>query len=172
MTLIDVALVVCTALDEAGTKAVLTGGGAATAYAPKSYESQDLDYVITFGGGRPAVEALADLGFETRPEKHYTHPGTRFTVEFPPGPLAVGDDFITSWDTLRRGDLLLHIITPTDSVRDRLSAYLHWNDLGSLEVALAVAKAQRDRIDLALVEDWCRREGAADKFELFRRRLG
>lgn len=36
-----------TALTEAGVTAVLTGGSAATFYAPHAYQSGDLDFVVT-----------------------------------------------------------------------------------------------------------------------------
>ncbi len=45
--LISVAFEVCTALEAAGTTAVLTGGSAATFYAPEAYQSVDIDFVIT-----------------------------------------------------------------------------------------------------------------------------
>lgn len=171
-SLTELAFVVCTALNQVGTKAILTGGAAANFYAPQEYLSQDLDFVVKFGGGAAAAEALQQLGFELRPEKLYAHPATIFTLEFPPGPLMVGDDFISNWDTLEREDLLLHIISPTDSVRDRLAAYLHWNDFASLESALAVANRQREKLDINLIENWCQREGGTAKYEIFRKRLG
>lgn len=46
-SLTDVAFAVCTALHRAGYTSVLTGGSAATFYAPTAYQSKDLDFVIT-----------------------------------------------------------------------------------------------------------------------------
>lgn len=172
MPLTDIAFVVCTALDSRGTRAVLSGGGAATYYAPQAYQSQDLDFVIEFYGGRGDQEALAEVGFLPEVRSHYRHHASPITLDFPEGLLAVGDETIETWDTVERGGLLLHIITPTDSVRDRLAAFLHWGDRASLETALAVARAQRQRIDLKLIEDWSRREGGEAKFEEFKRKLG
>lgn len=117
-TLGDVGFAVCTALDRVGVTAVLTGGSAATWYAPQAYQSRDLDFVITLKA--PAgVAALTELGFVERGQV-YRHPSTHFTLDFPRGPLAVGDELLTTWRTERRGTELLHMITPTDSCRDRL----------------------------------------------------
>lgn len=48
--LFEVAMAVCSALDRAGITAVLTGGSAATYYAPEAYQSSDIDFVaVRFG---------------------------------------------------------------------------------------------------------------------------
>ncbi len=168
MTLREVAFAVCTAFDHHGIVAVLSGGGAATIYAPNDYQSRDIDWVTEWRG-HGGQQVLNKLGYVLQGQQ-YVHTSNPFTLDFPPGPLMVGDDEIQKWDTLFEGSQLLHVISPTDSVRDRLAAYLHWNDVPSLEVALAVARHQP--IDLPLVEEWCRREGRPDRFEVFRRRLG
>ena len=108
-SLIDIAFIVCTALDEVGIKAVLTGGSAATFYAPQSIQSFDLDFVITFRKeGSQGAEVLNKLGFEKTGD-YYKHPDCDFPLEFPPGPLMVGDDSIMSWSTERKGDHLLYV---------------------------------------------------------------
>lgn len=168
-TLAEVAFAVCTALDRISITAVLTGGSAATYYAPDAYQSRDLDFIVTLqapGGGAE----LEELGFIERGQV-YRHPHTHFTLDFPRGPLAVGDDLITEWRTDRRAGELLHVLSPTDSCRDRLASFLFWNDFSGLEQALGVARAQRRRVDLAKVEAWCRKEGHLAKFVLFQSRL-
>lgn len=69
---------------------------------------------------------------------------------------------------MREGEDLLHILEPTDCVRDRLAWFLFGNDYSALEQALAVAA--RHPIDFDLVERWCQVEGAGAKYEMFRRR--
>ena len=164
-TILDVAFTVCTAMDRTGVRAVLTGGSAATVYAPEAYQSDDLDFVITFGSvaaDKKAREALDVLGFVEKPRGGgvFFHPQSMYSLEFPPGPLAVGGDFIFDYDTMQRGDQVLHIISPTDSVRNRLMWLYHSQsrDVGSLRAAVGIALAQRPRIDLALIEDWSKRE--------------
>lgn len=83
----------------------------------------------------------------------------------------IGDDHITAWSTVRRGDEVVHVLTPTDSCRDRLAAFLFWNDFSGLEQALAVCSARPD-VDLAVVRDWCQRCGEPKKWALFAGRVG
>lgn len=169
-TLKDLAFIVCTALDQSGIKAVLTGGGAATVYAPEAYQSRDLDFILSYqssiksGSAKPLIE----LGF-SESGGVYRHPSTPFPVEFPPGPLAIGDEIIRSFDTIRDANRVLHILTPTDCVRDRLSWFLYNNDYAGLDQAVVVAKSQI--IDIELVRRWCSVQDETRKFDLFLARL-
>ena len=88
----DVCFAVCTELAHVGTVAVLTGGSAATYYAPEAYQSQDADFVITFSSdAERAAVTLRDLGYRELGGT-YKHDRNIFTLEFPPGPLAIGND--------------------------------------------------------------------------------
>jgi hypothetical protein len=169
-SLIDVAFAVGTALDAAGIIAVLTGGSAANFYAPQKYRSYDVDFVIQLESHNSSGKVvLESIGFAPQGEL-YAHPRTPFTLEFPPGPLGVGEDIVTSWETVKRADEILHVISRTDSVRDRLAAYYHWNDTASLFTAVDVA--QTGTIDFDLVEKWSRRERNAEKYGRFLAQLG
>lgn len=161
----EVAFAVCTALHQAGITAVLTGGSAATVYAEGAYQSRDLDFVLTFAapGGS---EVLAALGYRLVGNV-YHHAVNPLTLDFPPGPLMVGGEIVSAWDTLREDETLLHILKPTDCCRDRLAGFLFWNDRGSLAQALAVARVQRKRIELPVIRAWCEREGRLEKFAEF-----
>ncbi|HEY0394086.1 MAG TPA: hypothetical protein VGD01_06280 [Candidatus Elarobacter sp.] len=128
MSLIDGAFVVCTALDEVGITAVLCGGSAATYYAPAAYMSADNDFVMTVDMPRRDISAIvAPLGFREE-GRIYVNEAVAWTLDFPRGPLAIGRDVVTAWDTVRQGDRLLHVISATDSVRDRFMHYFAWND--------------------------------------------
>ena len=170
MTLRELAFIVCNAMDAAGTKAILSGGGAAAVYAPEACQSNDLDFIFEFWStvARPSAQPLFDLGFVQQGQS-YIHSQTPYTVEFPTGPLAIGDELITEWDTLREGELVLYILRPTDCVRDRLAWFLFNNDFSSLEQALAVAR--HNPVDLDLIEHWCMREGEPGKYQTFADRL-
>lgn len=163
--LVDVAFAVCTALSGHGTIAVLVGGSAATYYAAGLYQSHDADLVITVDGEWGAAkQSIIDLGF--RPKNGMlTHPKSVFTLDFLPGPLAVGGELIKRYNTVYRSDEFLYIITRTDSVRDRLAAYYHWNDHSSLSVAIAIATG--GEIDMDAIEAWSRREGRPDRYREF-----
>jgi hypothetical protein len=158
-TLADVAFAACTALDRAGEVAVLCGGSAATYYVPEAYQSRDLDFVLRFAARARAVDdALRPLGYTRAPEGLYRNPRIAYTIEFPPGPLAIGSETVTSHATERLGGLVLHVYTPTDVVRDRFMHYWAWGDQSALRVALAVAGARAPEIDAASVKAWAARE--------------
>lgn len=164
MTVSEVAFEVGTVLAEASIEAILSGGGAATIYAPEAYQTRDLDFILM--SRRASGLPILALGFRTIPGTGmYDHPDIPFTLEFPPGPLAVGDEVITSWEILRDGERTLSILTPTDCVRDRLAAAIHWRDRASLVQAAAVAK--RQKIDLDRVRTWCVAKGGERTFEDF-----
>lgn len=139
----------------------MTGGSAATFYAPQRYVSDDIDFVVTFSGSG-ATEVLRSLDFVLRGDL-YVHKRSRYTIDFVRGPLAVGDDLIARWDTVKRKRLKLHIIRRTDSVRDRLAAYYHWNDVQSLHTARDVALS--GPVDWQIVRRWSRNEGQLAKLE-------
>jgi hypothetical protein len=170
-TLTQLAFIVGGCLHKAGVSAVLTGGGAATVYAPDAYQSRDLDFVLNFWssiGSSP--ECIHQLGFR-RSGNSYVHDFTPFTLDFPPGPLSIGDEVITSWSTLEEDGAVLNVITPTDCVRDRLSWFLFYQrfDLAALDQALAVAS--RQEIDLNRVRAWAIEEGAFERYTIFEARL-
>jgi hypothetical protein len=76
---------VCATLDRHGVRVVLSGGGAASIYAPNRYESMDLDF-IAVGLSRKVDSAMHELGFAKERQRYWTHPDSRFWVEFPAGP--------------------------------------------------------------------------------------
>jgi hypothetical protein len=90
----DVCFAVCTALHIAGTVAELTGGSAATYYAPAAYQSGDADFIIKFSiDATSAADAIRNLGYRETGGSYFHHENL-FTLEFPPGPLAIGDDLV------------------------------------------------------------------------------
>ena len=166
--LLDVAFEVSTALYGAGIGAVLTGGSAAAFYCA-AYQSADVDFVVNFGDWHAPMEpVLQSLGF-VHDGSHFAHPRSAYTVDFPPGPLGIGGEIITAWETVHRDGQVLFVLSRTDSVRDRLAAFFHWDDRSSLRIALLVARS--GPIDLEAIRAWSAREGAAAKFAEFERRL-
>jgi hypothetical protein len=170
-TLREVAFVVCTELDRSGVTAVLTGGSAAAVYAPGVCQSPGLDFVAqALAAGARGAQALESLGYRFE-KTTYRHPENPLTLNFPASQLAVGGNLVRTWATLHESSFLLHILSPTDCCRDRLTGFLFWQDRGSLIQAAAVAGAQHDRVDLESVRRWCAREGHADAFREFIRVL-
>lgn len=165
-SLIAVAVHVARALGGAGIRAVLTGGACASLHTDGRIKSFDLDFVLQ--GVVPARrldEAMAAAGF-ARKGSQYFRPGVRFVVEFPAGPLGIGtDDRIRPLEQRIRGATLL-ALSPTDSCRDRLAGFYHWNDRQCLSAAVAIAR--RHRVDMSLIRRWSVREGFLAAFEEFR----
>jgi hypothetical protein len=164
-TLAEVAAAVSGALKRAGIAAVLTGGACAAVYSEGAYQSADLDFVIRGKGTRHSLDAaLASIGFVRRGDR-YLHPQSAFFVEFPRGPLAIGDDFdIRPVDVkLRTGSVVA--LSPTDACRDRLAAFYHWSDRQSLGAAVEIAR--RRRVNRDVIRRWSRREGHRTKCQEF-----
>lgn len=164
----QLAALVCTTLEDHGVRVVLSGGGAASIYAPNPYESMDLDF-IQIGLSRRVDSAMRELGFQKERGRHWTHPDTEFWIEFPPGPVQVGDEVIHHFAERQTSHGTLRILTPTDCVMDRLAWYYHANDAQGLEQAVAVAAA--NDVDMDRIQEWSNRERAGEKFERFRERL-
>ncbi|MGA8473580.1 MAG: hypothetical protein WB681_00805 [Candidatus Cybelea sp.] len=162
----DVCFAVCTALHRSGTVAVLTGGSAATYYAPASCQSRDADFVVKFSMDRAhAADAIRDLGYRELGGT-YHHETNPFTIEFPPGPLAIGDELVRSYDTIQRDDEALHVLSRTDCVRDRLASFYFFTDRSALAAAIAVARS--GSVDFSKIERWSIKEGKASRFAEFR----
>lgn len=164
-TLRDVIQAVSTTLRRHHIDAVLTGGACASLYSRGDYLSQDLDYIIRGPVTRPLLDrAMAEAGFR-RTGAQYTHPRTTFFVEFPAGPLAVGDDDLVEPVEIRVGRVHVMALSATDSCRDRLAAFYHWNDFQSLRVAAAIAR--RQPVDIEAIRRWSEREGRTEEFRRF-----
>ena len=100
---------------------------------------------------------------------HYRHPTAPFFVEFPAGPLGIGADLTVEPVAYRVGKLSVRALSPTDSCRDRLAGFYHWNDRQSLMAAVAIAR--RHRVDITAIAKWSEGEGEMVAFEQFRRLL-
>ncbi len=119
-SLVDVAFEVGTALERANIQAVLCGGSAAVFYSEGIYASEDLDFVLRYGeSGDRVIGVLEQLGFVTDASRQFKHPLTTYSLEFPRGPLLIGDKLIESHDVARnsKGETPRDL-TPIDCVCD------------------------------------------------------
>lgn len=169
MSLGELAAFVCSHLKNNGIHTVLSGGGCASIYTEHIYQSYDLDLVETMSTNRNTLRnIMKEIGFSEQ-NRYFTHPDTPFFIEFPPGPLSVGDepvkDIVTK--TFPTGELRL--ISPTDCVKDRLAAYYHWDDRQCLEQAVMVA--EHHPIDLHEILRWSRHENKEAAYELIKERF-
>lgn len=164
--LASVAIRVGSALQRHGIHGVLTGGACASFYSGGTYQSADVDIILSGAVARAALDAaMGSIGFVRRRD-HYVHPSHRFFVEFPRGPLAIGADHRIKPVEFRRGNRRMLVLSATDACRDRLAAFYHWNDRQSLAVAVAIAV--RNPVRMGVIRPWSAGEGAIDRFEEFR----
>jgi hypothetical protein len=167
-TLQEVAVTVGAHLNRRGIRAVLTGG-ACVAIHTGTYVSKDADYVIQSNVRQQTLEdALGELGFSRRGDQ-YVHPEVPFFIEFPPGPLSIGDDLNIVPTDLTVGGIAALGLSATDSCRDRLAAFYHWDDRQALELAVDIARKQP--VDLDVVRRWSDAEGKADEHDEFLRKV-
>jgi hypothetical protein len=169
MTQPEIGAYVVSHLKKAGISVVLSGGAVVSIYSQARYVSKDLDLVNIYSL-RPSVikKAMEEIGFEVI-GRHFKHPNSKFIIEFPPGPLSVGEEAIKDIVEKNYDTGVLSLISPTECVKDRLAAYYHWNDNQALEQSLLVATHQE--INLEEIKRWSKREGMVGKFELFISRL-
>jgi hypothetical protein len=124
-----------------------------------------MDFILLRSVAQAELDAaLRSIGFRRRGDR-YLHPRTRFYVEFPRGPLAIGGDYRIRPVEHRRRDRRALVLSPTDSCRDRLAAFYHWNDRQSLAGAVSIALV--NRLNLATIRRWSTTEGAEAGFEEF-----
>lgn len=167
-TIEDVAAIVSEALRKSGISAVLTGGAVVTLYSENRYRSWDLDFVVE-GLSKKVDPTMFSLGFMKEKGRHFVHPKSKFFVEFPAGPLAIGEEPVKEIAERKTRSGMIRLLPPTECVMDRLAAFYHWNDSQALDQAIAVASLHP--IKLEKVRSWSKREGMADKYRLFLKTL-
>lgn len=170
-TLTEVAAIVSEALKKAGIAATLSGGGAVAIYSDNQYQSKDLDFVTAaiIAELEPALTPLGFVRTAVPRLSQFEHPLIEWYVEFPPSPLAFGNLYVDHKDcaVIEMAVGELRIITPTQSVMDRLAAAFHWNDPQSQDQAILVAASQQ--IDWESLQLWFKNEGESDaKYQQFR----
>ena len=144
-SLAAVAVTVGDALRRHGIRAVLTGGPCASLYTRGAYQSRDMDFIVAGAVTQPGLDrAMASVGFQRRGDR-YVHVQVLFYVEVPRGPLAIGDDYQIVPVTRSTAAGRALVLSATDSCRDRLAAFYHWNDRQSLDVAGVHCAAQPGR---------------------------
>ncbi len=82
--------------------------------------------------------------------------------EFPAGPLAVGNEPVAEIIEIEFPTGRLRLLSPTDCVKDRLSAYYHWQDRQCLEQAVLVAA--ENAVNFSEIERWSEQEGMLKEY--------
>jgi len=170
-TVEEVAAIVSDALEEAGITATLSGGSAVTIYTKNQYLSRDLDFV-TAAMLADLDPVMTELGFEHTgvPRlSQFEHSKIEWYVEFSASPLTFGHLYADPDEcaVLELPVGKLRIITPTQSVMDRLAAAYAWNDEQARDQAIMVATSQE--VDWDVLQKWYSEEGVEEReFHRFR----
>ena len=157
------------ALEKEEIKVVLSGGSAVSFYSSDQYVSKDLDLINVSFAKRSEIKLVMEkLGFKEK-GRYFINPETQFFVEFPDGPLSVGEEPVREISEFELATGILKIISPTDCVKDRLCAYYFWNDQQGLAQAILVSKSQN--VNLKEIKRWSKTEGKEKEYEIFKHKL-
>ena len=160
--------IVCQALKDAGIDSFLSGGAVVSIYSNNEFESYDLDFV-SFADRRKIKSVMAGLGFIQDRSRLFRHPDSPYMVEFPGTAMVIGEEPINEFAERVVDGKTLKLLTPTDCVKDRLAAYIHWGDRQGLEQAALVARQHPCK--LSSIEAFCRNEGSPKAFQDFEAKL-
>ena len=171
MSMEELAAFVCEALEKEGIETVLSGGCCVELYSKGRYTSDDIDLIDRYNGGHRKIKQIMEkLGFqEYKMKRYFVHEDTDLFIEFPRGPLGVGDAPVQEVSTRETETGTLKLLTPTDCIKDRLAAYYHWDDEQSLDQAIWVAC--ENEFDMKSIEHWSLCEGMVEKFMAFKEKL-
>jgi len=164
----DLAALISGKLLEKRIDAILVGGACVSIYTKNIYRSFDLDFV-THSTMKEVAAALAEVGFKREKSRYFTRSDCPYFIEFVTPPAAIGNEPIKDSSKLKTRLGTVALLTATDSVKDRLAAFYHWNDPQALEQAIMVARAQT--INQSEVKRWSVKEGHAEKYREFLKRL-
>lgn len=152
---------------------VLSGGACAQIYSKNKYITADLDFVeqyIWHKNDYKIEQIMNKFGFIKRGRSFFNeNKEIKFSVEFPPGPLEIGEESKIIPSEINVNGNRLSILSATDSLKDRLAWYLHSNDLQCLEQAVWIY--QMNDVDLDNVRKWAEVENQPEKFREFEQRI-
>ena len=111
---------------------------------------------------------MTEAGFQRTKSRYFKHPQcSHLLIEFPPGPVELGEQYPVIPDEVEFAGYKLKLLSPTDSIKDRLAGYIHWGTRDLFDQALLVYRNQKCRIHLQEIEKWCHGEGGSAQFTEF-----
>lgn len=151
-------------LEKNGISCVLVGGACVSIYSDEKHASRDLDFISPYSH-EAIAKALEEIGFR-KEGRYFHHPNSSLYVEFPSGPVAIGEQSpVKPEGKMMIDGTAVIMFSPTQCVMDRLAAWFHWNDRRSLIHALWVCEKQP--VSIEKIKRWARKEGQSDKLEQF-----
>jgi len=173
LSIAELAALICEALKKEGLQATLSGGACAEIYSNKKYVTGDLDFVVNYvwpGNDKIIKKVMSELGFEKKGRTFLNvNDIVEYSVEFPPGPLSVGEEYQITPVELKLKTGSLSLLSPTDSAKDRLTGYFYGNDAQCLEQAVMIC--QTNNVAIENIRKWAKKEGRPEKYKEFENRL-
>lgn len=165
MTLEELASYICSELEKADIEVVLSGGSCVEIYSRGDYTSYDIDLINRYNDTFFKIKkVMENLDFKEE-GKYFVHNDTKYFIEFPSGPLGVGDSDVKKIEEIVTKYGVLKLLSATDCIKDRLAAFYHWDDNQSLQQSVWVAKL--NEIDFDDLEVWSKKEKSMDKYKIF-----
>lgn len=152
-----------------GIDVVIVGGLAVEFYTHNKYLTTDIDMIDITYQTRLLNQAMQKLGF-TKQGKNFTNPTTVYFIEFPTGPIEVSGEIIEQTTEIDTAYGKVPIIKLLDLIKDRLAAYLHWDDVPSLFQALCMMLTHG--IKPTAIKSFYIEQSDNDRFKIFTQRFG
>jgi len=153
----DTAAYICTRLKEKGIDVVLSGGSCMEIYTNSNFSSYDIDFIANPAYTAKQIEKIMlNLGFEKTQSRYFKYENNPNYIEFPSGPVSLGNEFPKKFDELKTHVGTLTLLTATDCIKDRLCALVYHNGKECFNQAIAVAHL--NEIDEENLVDWAKKE--------------
>ncbi len=157
ITLEDTAAYICTKLKENGIDVVLSGGSCMEIYTHKNFSSYDIDFIANPSyTAKKISEVMLSIGFNKVDGRYYKYENNPNYIEFPTGPVSLGNEFPKKFDELKTLVGTLVLLTPTDCIKDRLCAYVYHGGNECFQQSMAVAHL--NEIDINNLKKWAKNE--------------
>ncbi|WP_373004172.1 hypothetical protein [Sulfurimonas sp.] len=156
MGIVELGSYICTELEKEGVDVALSGEACMEIYS-KKFASYDIDLIERYSTQHKTImKVMEKLGFEQDRGKYFKHKNNQYMVEFPTGPVTVGDEFVKEFATIETEFGLLRLLSVTDCIKDRLSAFVYHFDEECLYQAVDVAL--NNKIDYENLDKWVTNE--------------
>lgn len=156
-----------------GIDVVLVGGSCVCVWINERFGSFDLDFVdVSYSRRKEIAAALANIGFVPKGKtKYFEHPDSKWSIEFPTAPLAVGHEHIAAARVASLATEMgtIRLLGPTDTIKDRLLWWYIDGDRQCWEQALDIAR--NHKVKWSDLKKWHAGEGHAHQYDEFRKAL-
>jgi hypothetical protein len=143
-----------------GMDFILVGGATVQFYTQAQYQTGDIDVILRGDTKEVVEEIMHSLGFKRVTNyRQFENPLFRFSVEFPPAPIEIGNRTITKVVSVETPEGPLDMLRIEDILMDRIIAGVEWKDPQSIEQAKLLWQLNRKRIDLDYLLDFAKKEG-------------